>query len=119
MPTSTTGAAPSRLLNEAANIFTLLSDESRLGILALLVCHGELNVGEICTRLGQPQPAVSHHLALLRVAGAIEARRAGKHIYYSVRTEMFNALLVRLLSALGEMPKRIRFEDFTLTYMGK
>src|SRR5689334_22733406 len=80
--TATTGTAPSKLLNEAANVFTLLSDESRLGILALLLQNGELNVSEICRRLGQPQPAVSHHLALLRVSGAIEARRAGKNIFY-------------------------------------
>jgi ArsR family transcriptional regulator len=119
MATATTGSAPSKLLNEAANVFTLLSDESRLGILALLLQNGELNVSEICRRLGQPQPAVSHHLALLRVSGAIEARRAGKNIYYSVRTDMFNSLLTRLLSSLGEMPKKIRLDGCTLTYMGR
>jgi ArsR family transcriptional regulator len=119
MATATATSAPSKLLNEAANVFTLLSDESRLGILALLLQNGELNVTEICRRLGQPQPAVSHHLALLRVSGAIEARRAGKNIYYSVRTEMFNSLLTRLLSALGAVPKKIRLDGCTLTYTGR
>jgi ArsR family transcriptional regulator len=107
------------LLNDAANTFMLLSDHSRLRILMLLVQSGEINVGAICQRLDQPQPAVSHHLALLRVAGTIEARRSGKNIFYRVRSELFNELLIRLLSALGRMPKKIQFHDFTLTHSGR
>jgi hypothetical protein len=32
---------------------------------------------------------------------------------------MFNSLLTRLLSALGEMPKKIRLDNCTLTYTGR
>jgi ArsR family transcriptional regulator len=111
--------APTKLLHEAANIFTLLSDESRLRIVLYLMRNNELNVSEICRQLGQTQPAVSHHLALLRVSGVIEARRSGKNIYYTVRTEMFNDLLARLLSSLGEMPKKMAFHDFRLSFGGR
>ena len=88
-------------------------------ILAYLIEKQEMNVTDLCDRLGQSQPAVSHHLALLRVSGLIEPRREGKHNYYSVRTEVFAALLVRLLSATGEMPKKVKFHDFTLGYQGR
>ena len=44
---------------------------------------------DFCQRLGQSQPAVSHHLAFLRVSGLIELRREGKHNFYSVRTDHF------------------------------
>jgi ArsR family transcriptional regulator len=111
--------APSKLLNESANLFSLLSDESRLRIVVDLIQCGELNVGEISERLNQTQPAISHHLALLRVSGVVEARRAGKHIYYSASTEQFSDLLYRLLSSLGEMPRSLRFHDFRLTHSGR
>jgi len=103
-------------IREFANIFALLSDETRLRILTYLLQNGELNVTELCNRLGQTQPAVSHHLALLRVSGLVEPRRAGKNNFYSVRTDHFSELLARMLSVSGEMPKKIRFQEFTLTH---
>jgi ArsR family transcriptional regulator len=106
-------------IRELSNVFKLLSDEGRLRILAYLAQNNELHVSDLCERLGQSQPAVSHHLALLRVSGLIEPRREGKHIYYSVRTEVFGELLLTLLSATGEMPKKVRFHDFTLTHQGR
>jgi len=108
-----------RLISELANTFKLLSDETRLRILADLLQNNELHVTDLCERLGQSQPGVSHQLALMRVSGLIEARREGKHNFYSVRTDAFGAQLVRLLSALGEMPKKVKFHNFTLTYNGK
>ena len=92
-------------VRDLAQVFKLLSDETRMRILLYLAQNGELHVTDLCTRLGQSQPAVSHHLALLRVSGLIEARREGKHNFYSVRAEFFGGLLVDLLSATGDMPK--------------
>jgi ArsR family transcriptional regulator len=106
-------------VRELAQVFKLLSDETRLRILFYLAQNNELHVTDLCNRLGQSQPAVSHHLALLRVSGLIESRREGKHNFYSVRTDHFGELLVNLFSATGEMPKRVRFHDFVLTYSGE
>ena len=103
-------------VRELAQVFKLLSDETRLRILLYLAQNNELHVTDLCTRLGQSQPAVSHHLALLRVSGLIESRREGKHNFYSVRTEHFGELLVSLFSATGDMPKKVRFHDFILTH---
>jgi ArsR family transcriptional regulator len=109
-------------IRELAQVFKLLSDETRLRILFYLALSedGELHVTELCQRLGQSQPAVSHHLALLRVSGLIESRREGKHNFYSVRTDHFGDLLLSLFSAAGEAPKnkKYRFHDFILTYTG-
>ena len=78
-------------VRELAQVFKLLSDETRLRILFYLALspQGELHVTDLCQRLGQSQPAVSHHLALLRVSGLIESRREGKHNFYCVRTDHF------------------------------
>ncbi len=80
-------------VRELAQVFKLLSDETRLRILFYLAQNNELHVTDLCNRLGQSQPAVSHHLALLRVSGLIESRREGKHNFYSVRTDHFGDLL--------------------------
>ena len=105
-------------VRELAQVFKLLSDETRLRILFYLAQNNELHVTDLCNRLGQSQPAVSHHLALLRVSGLIESRREGKHNFYSVRTDHFGELLTSLFSAAGEIPKKVKFHDFVLTYNG-
>ena len=105
-------------VRELAQVFKLLSDETRLRILFYLAQNNELHVTDLCNRLGQSQPAVSHHLALLRVSGLIESRREGKHNFYSVQTEHFGDLLLSLFSATGEVPKKVKFHDFVLTYTG-
>ena len=110
MPSVSDGA-----IRELSNTFKLLSDETRLRILFYLAQNQELHVTDLCDRLGQSQPAVSHHLALLRVSGLIEPRREGKHNYYSVRTETFGELLVSLFASMGEVPKKIKFHNFVLT----
>ena len=53
-------------IRELAQVFKLLSDETRLRILFYLALseNRELHVTDLCKRLGQSQPAVSHHLAL-------------------------------------------------------
>ncbi len=105
-------------VRELAQVFKLLSDETRLRILFYLAQNNELHVTDLCNRLGQSQPAVSHHLALLRVSGLIESRREGKHNFYSVQTDHFGGLLLSLFSAAGEVPKKVKFHDFVLTYTG-
>ena len=105
-------------LKDLCQVFKLLADETRLRILIYLAREGELNVTELCERLDQSQPAVSHHLALMRVAGIIEPRREGKHNYYSVRAEHFDELMHDLLPESRGKKPRVRFHDFVLSYEG-
>ena len=116
--TATMPAVPEQSVRDLAQVFKLMSDETRLRILLYLAQNSELHVTDLCNRLGQSQPAVSHHLALLRVSGLIESRREGKHNFYSVRGDHFGDMLVELFAATGSMPKRLRFHQFVLTYEG-
>lgn len=105
-----------RLEKDLVQVFKLLSDETRLRILSYLGREGELHVTALCDRLGQSQPAVSHHLALLRVAGLIEARRDGKHNFYSIRTQHFNTLLGELMNGQPEgEAESLRLGDFVIS----
>jgi ArsR family transcriptional regulator len=106
-----------QLEKDLVQVFKLLSDETRLRVLMYLAREGELHVTALCDKLGQSQPAVSHHLALLRVAGLIEARREGKHNFYSVRAQHFHRLMTEIFASLGDSEsEEIRFEDFVLTH---
>jgi ArsR family transcriptional regulator len=105
---------------ELTQTFRLLADDSRLRILLHLARHGELHVSDLCRRLGQSQPAVSHHLALLRVAGIIEPRRQGKFNYYRISPRFFSDALRQLLAAGGgSVPRKLPFDDFTLSFSGR
>ncbi|MCA8999119.1 MAG: winged helix-turn-helix transcriptional regulator [Planctomycetaceae bacterium] len=103
-----------KLEKDLVQVFKLLADETRLKILFLLGREGELHVSALCDRLGQSQPAVSHHLALLRVAGLIEPRRDGKHNFYSIQQNRFHELMGQLFSSFTEESNvsELRFEDF-------
>ncbi|MHC4550246.1 MAG: ArsR/SmtB family transcription factor [Planctomycetota bacterium] len=62
-------------------MFRAFADETRLRILHLL-CGGELCVGDLVEILGVAQPTASRHLAYLRRAGLVAARRQGLWHHY-------------------------------------
>ena len=98
MPTTTPDPIAARL-SRTAGVFKLASDPLRLHILAEIAA-GERHVTDLCAALGQTQPAVSHHLALLRISGLIEARREGKHNYYGLTDR--GRRLAEMADAIGE-----------------
>ena len=63
-----------------------LADETRQKIMNLCCC-ASLSVNEIVEKLDVSQPTVSHHLAILREAGLVDARDEGKQTFYSLNQE--------------------------------
>lgn len=61
----------------------VLGDENRMNVFALLR-QGERCVCDIVDALSIPQSLVSHHLAVMRAAGLLSDRRAGRWVYYSI-----------------------------------
>jgi ArsR family transcriptional regulator len=61
--------------------FQALGDNTRLRLLNLMGDQ-ELCVCYFVEILGQPQPKISRHLAYLRRAGIVQARREGKWMHY-------------------------------------
>ena len=109
-------ALPDNIAKDLVQLFKLLSDETRLRILYFLMQQEELNVRALCKLLRQSQPAVSHHLALLRVAGLIESRRDGKHNFYRILSGRMQELMEMVFSASPKQAGRIGFETFVLSY---
>jgi ArsR family transcriptional regulator len=90
--------------------FAALADRTRLRLINLMA------VGEICVCffvevLGTNQPKVSRHLAYLRRAGLVEARRDGKWMHYRLeepREERAAAVFREVLAWLAEEPEMKR-----------
>ena len=75
--------AVSETAADMAALMRLLGDPTRIRLLGLLV-EGERNVSDLCGDVDVGQATVSHHLGLLRDAGLVTTRRAGKQVYYAL-----------------------------------
>lgn len=105
-----------RTLSGLTRVFKQLADESRLRILLALAQEGEMHVSALCQMLGQTQPAVSHHLTLLRMTGLVGFRRQGKHNFYRVESGFLCELLEGFFSELNCSNQSLQFKDFSLAY---
>ncbi|WP_425059933.1 hypothetical protein SCACP_05620 [Sporomusa carbonis] len=70
-------------MKKSALIFKALGDEVRLDIIKMLLGK-ELCVCDIMDAFDKSQPAISHHLKILKYAGLLEDRRDGKWIFYRI-----------------------------------
>jgi ArsR family transcriptional regulator, arsenate/arsenite/antimonite-responsive transcriptional repressor len=115
-PAGVVSLLPLAAMQDLVQLFKLLADESRLKILNCLMQSEELNVRTLCGLLQQSQPAVSHHLALLKEAGLIECRREGKHNFYRLVTRRCRAYLDSILGTGDGQVRRVNVENAVLTY---
>ncbi len=82
---------PSAALAEN-RIFQALADPSRRAIFESLT-RGEAAVMDLTARFDISQPAVSQHLAALKTAGLVQARREGRRVFYRVRPKGMKPLI--------------------------
>ena len=71
----------------ADGVFAALADPTRWRVLSLLAERGEASATSLAGELPVSRVAVVKHLAVLDRAGLVEARRAGREVRYTVRTE--------------------------------
>ena len=101
-----TGYKPALQSDDAMTLETLfsaLADRTRLRLLNLMR-RGEVCVCFFVEVLDVPQPSISRHLAYLRNAGVVEARRDGKWMHYRIAEldSRFGRVLDAALAALAE-----------------
>lgn len=70
-------------LAKMAELFKVMSDPTRLKIINALILS-EMCVCDLSCLLNMKQPAISHHLKMLRQCRLIKYRREGKIAYYSL-----------------------------------
>lgn len=79
---------------QAARLFGLLADETRLRLLLTLADAEEgVAVEGLAKTIGMSQPALSYHLQQLRLGGAVTRRREGKNAFYSLAPGFARELL--------------------------
>jgi len=77
-------------------MFKALADPTRRRIVRMLNGH-ELSAGEIARQFDISAPSISHHLAILREASLVTARREGQQIFYSLDTTVVQDFLATVM----------------------
>lgn len=83
-------------LRAAAEALALLGEPTRLQLLWILTT-GEQDVSTVATTVGASVTSVSQHLAKLRLAGLVEARREGRRHLYVARGAHVRRLVLEAL----------------------
>jgi DNA-binding transcriptional ArsR family regulator len=79
--------------SRANELFSSLADPTRRAIFERLCRDGEQTVRALTDRAGVSQPAVSKHLVVLKLAGLVRGRRAGRQTHYSAQPQALEPLI--------------------------
>lgn len=107
---------PMQSIEHLVKLFRLLADDTRLRILFFLAHNRELHVRALCDLLHQSQPAVSHHLALMREADLIRVRRQGKHNFYRMTPGKGRQMLTTFFTAVPPGDVELDLNGLVLRY---
>jgi ArsR family transcriptional regulator len=103
-------------IKDLTSMFKLLADQSRLKIVLALAQQGPMHVTALCEMLEQTQPAVSHHLTLMRITGLVGFDRNGKHNFYYLASDYVRDLVEQFFTDSGKRDQTLEFDEFTLKY---
>lgn len=82
---------------DVSEMFVALGDEQRQRILLTFEPGERLNVTQIVAASTLSRTAVSHHLKVLRQAGALHSEKIGKEVYFWVAKDNITETLQRVL----------------------
>ncbi|WP_334039797.1 metalloregulator ArsR/SmtB family transcription factor [Burkholderia ambifaria] len=74
-------------------LFRTLADPTRRALFERLCEQGELTVAALTAQAGVSQPAVSKHLGVLKQAGLVSDRHAGRQTHYSAQPQALTPLI--------------------------
>lgn len=84
-----------------AMLFRVLGEPGRVRMLVALLEAGELCVCDLAAVVEMEESTVSHALRLLRTAGIVRHRRAGRQVYYRLDDAHVRLLLDLSLQHIG------------------
>ena len=98
----------------AAEVFTMLSDATRVRII-LALREGEKSVNELAKAIGKSPTVISQHLAKLRWGKVVEARQEGNRAFYRLIDEHARELVAQAVfqaqHVVGGAPAHHRTAD--------
>jgi len=83
---------PEDQVDLAVELFRMLADPTRIQVLWALIDR-EMAVNDLAEHVGKPGPAVSQHLARLRMARVVQTRREGNQVFYRLQNDHVRRLL--------------------------
>ena len=98
---------PDSLIDEAARRFALLSDPTRLRILAVLLEREPMTVTELADALGIAAPNVSQHLARLSAGRLVGRDKQGRTVQYRTTDPSLHPLCELMCTSLVEQAERL------------
>lgn len=95
-------------IDQAANVFKLLGDKTRLTIVGILK-QRECCVCELLEIFDTSQPSISQHLRKLKDAGLLKEERSGQWVYYSLNHQSgLYDLIDEILKHVPEQVEKIK-----------
>lgn len=91
-PTEPIGDREQASLEARMRFFKGFTNPGRLKIIDALRA-GEQSVGDLVQKTGIPQAQVSNALGCLRWCGFVRSRQAGRHVYYSIASDIVHEIL--------------------------
>ena len=85
---------------QLAELFSALSDASRIRIIALLL-ESEMSVSALAKGLTMTESAVSHQLRTLRQLRLVRSRKEGRNVYYKLQDEHIEDLFLTTLKHIA------------------
>jgi len=97
-------------------VLRMLADPTRLQLAGLLLDE-ERSVSELAAALGKPGPAVSQHLAKMRMARLVTTRKQGTSVLYRVENGHVRQLVIDTVGhvehLLDDVPAHHRAQEPT------
>ena len=96
-----------KVFNQYTEVFSALSDVTRLRIIYLLILSKEsLCVCEIVDSLEEPESNISRHLKVLKHTKLVEERKEGRWKYYSI-TASSDQIMTHLFQTITLIPREV------------
>ncbi|HNP15767.1 MAG: helix-turn-helix transcriptional regulator [Cryobacterium sp.] len=83
----------SQFVELAVEVFGMLADATRVRIILALRASTELSVNQLADAVDKSPPAVSQHLAKLRLARIVATRQEGQRVFYRLENEHASQLV--------------------------
>lgn len=92
---------------DAGEIFTALSDPTRLGVLTTLARSGPATATELAAGMPVSRQAVAKHLAALDAAGLVSRKQSGREVRYEFDAAPLEALAAWVSDTSGNWDRRL------------
>lgn len=108
---------PDDVVDVASTLLRMLADPTRMRILWVLSVR-EHDVAALTEQVCGARPAVSQHLAKLKLAGLVQSRKVGRRSLYSVRGVHVRSLLTEVFSVADHQTARMPDHESSTSRVG-